>query len=256
MAIHSLVPLHAVQNVEREVWSATLEGTYEECVDASKDYAVGNVVDIEQDDEYQTPIIYTALQVSRKEGLLGELTYSYSILRKHELWSLDMTEVTKDILTWLVTPKGGMTQAEAAVAIAQIRQWQAYKDAGAYMEWENFQYNDDGATLEGAAKTVAEKMMKGVESYTIFLPVITRTTQWSTTPPMGKIGFIDSPEPRDGWKVIGGTPDWASKSSEWLKTAERSSSNGDGTYTFVEQWTGYDQIDGDLYPSDTTSAED
>ena len=253
MAIHSIVPLHVTQTAEREVWSEVLEGTFDECMDAAPSYNVGTTVDDPAliDSIYQPPIIYTALNLTRKEGMLAELSYSYSVLLKREAWSLDMAEISKDIRTWLTTPAGGMTQSEAAVALAHIAAWEAFKDNGDLDRWMSFIYDDDGrgniSYLTGNALVLAQKIMKGIQSYSIYAPVITRTTMWSTTPPSGHAGMIETPAPRAGWSVIGGVPNWTGLATEWLKTAERSTSNGDGTYTFIEQWTGADQIDGDLY---------
>lgn len=89
--------------------------------------------------------------------------------------------------------------------------------------------------------------MKGVANYSIYAPVITKTTQWDSPPPLENYGKVETPTVRSGWSVIGGTPEWAGKANCWVKTACRSTPNGDGTYSLIEQWTGMDEVDGDLY---------
>lgn len=71
---------------------------------------------------------------------------------------------------------------------------------------------------------------------------------------VGEVGVIEVPTVRAGWEVIGASDiaAWVSLANKWLKTASRSSPNQDGTYSFVEQWTGADEIDGDLYEDTTT----
>ena len=261
--LHNLVPLNATQTAEREVWSEVLEGTYEECLEAAAQYKVGTPYpmptgsggdDIWNGQHYQPTIINTGLNLSRKAGGLAELSHSYMSVLKREMWSLDMAEISKDIRTWLVLQMG---EVAAAPELAKIAQWQAAKDAGDYGAWAAFQYYDDQGVvhdLEGDTLTLAQKMIKGVDSYTIYAPVLTRTTLWATLPDgVGNVGVKEVPTVREGWEVIGvvnnDMTEWTSLADDWVKTASRSSPNQDGTYTLVEQWTGMDEADPDLYPS-------
>ena len=254
MAIHAIVPLHCTQTSEKEVWSEVLEGTFDECCAAAVNYKVGTPYTAPEGSgigeiwsDYQSPPLNTALSVSRKEGGLGELSHSYTALLKREMWTLDMAEVGKDIRTWLALQMG---DAAAAPELAKIANWQAFKDAGDYERWQNFEYDDSGNVLTGDTLVLAQKMMKGVDSYTIYAPVLTRTTLWASMPTdAGVVGVIDTPSVRDGWEIIGANSlaAWTGLATAWLRTASRSSPNNDGTYSLVEQWTGADEIDGDLY---------
>lgn len=259
MAIHLIVPLQATQTAEREVWTEVWEGTTDECIDMAKNFKVGTPFPLPPGgdydpmwNEYQEPVINTGMTLTRKPGNLAELSHSYMSVLKREMWSLDMAEITKDIRTWLVLKMG---EVAAAPELAKIAQWQAQKDAGDYGAWSSFQYYDSAGVvhdLEGDTKTLAEKMIKGVDSYTIYAPVLTRSTLWATMPDMvGEVGVIETPAVRDGWEVIGAEDltAWTSLTNMWLKTASRSSPNQDGTYSLIEQWTGADDIDGDLYPN-------
>ena len=262
MAVHAIVPLHATQTAEREIWTEVLEGTFDELMVEAAKYKVGTPLDVSSEDfdggeiwsEYQGNCINCALSLSRKEGLLGELTHSFMYVLKREMWTLDMAEITKDIRTWLALKMGTV---EAAPELAKIALWQATKDNGDYTTWANFKYYDgSGAvqSLAGDTKKLAEKMIKGVDSYTIYAPVLTRSTTWATMPDsVGTVGVIETPAVREGWEIVGGNiTEWVGLANAWLKTASRSNPNSDGTYNLIEQWTGADKIDGDLYPTATT----
>lgn len=258
MAVHAIVPLHATQTAEREVWTEVLEGTFDELMVEAAKYKVGTPLDVSAEDfdggeiwsEYQGTCINSALALSRKEGLLGELTHSFMYVLKREMWTLDMAEISKDIRTWLAL-QSGQTAQTTAQELMKIAQWQAFKDAGDYDSWAHFQYDTSGNTLTGDTLKLAQKMMKGVDTYTIYAPVLTRTTTWATMPDgVGNVGVIETPSVREGWEIVGGNlTAWVGLANMWLKTASRSSPNNDGTYTLVEQWTGADEIDGDLYPT-------
>ena len=259
-APHLTVPLHSTIAPERETWSGVIEGDFTELQSEAAAYKVGDIYEGVLDapvygpicDDVQPNATITQFNLQRKDGMLGELSFAYTFLRKAELWSCDMAEISKDIKTWLTTEQGGFTDADAAVELAKIAQWEAFKDNGDFVRWQNFQYDDNGNVLTGTPLVLAKKIVKGIQSYSIFAPVITKTTLWNVPPPMENYGKRDTPSVRSGWFVIGGEPSWASKASAWLKTGCKSSPNSDGTYTLFEQWTGADEIDGDLYPSATS----
>ena len=254
MAIHYIVPLHATQSAEREIWNEVWEGTQEECLAKASEFKVGTPivlptgVDAESVwQDYQNPAINTGMTFQRKAGGLAELSHTYMYVLKREMWSLDMAEISKDIRTWLVLQLG---EVAAAPELAKIAQWQALKDNGDFEAWAAFQYDLQGHTLADDTLTLAQKMIKGVDSYTIYAPVLTRTTLWSHMPDsVGEVGVIETPAVRDGWEIIGAQSldAWTGLANMWLKTASRSTPNQDGTYSLIEQWTGADEIDGDLY---------
>jgi hypothetical protein len=96
------------------------------------------------------------------------------------------------------------------------------------------------ATVEdvtGEALTkVLPKIRKGVESYLVFAPVVTKTSVSGDRPDVGKdIGKRCAPDVEpDG--------DW-----DWLKTGDRAVQQQDGSWQRVEVWTGADEWDQDLY---------
>lgn len=107
-------------------------------------------------------------------------------------------------------------------------------------------YSAGGEEQEGTLGTEAQKaarlILRGIESYLVFHPVVTITTKHDSRPVQyaSGIGRIGNPT-RSGYP--GGY--------EYLKTADRLSEQTDGTWTRVEQWTGAKAADGgwehDLY---------
>ena len=92
----------------------------------------------------------------------------------------------------------------------------------------------EAVTLEGIVKKFAIKILRGVESYIVFAPVVSKTSVYSGRPETGAIGMIEDPYYCD--------PDF-----EYLKTGDHSVQNTDKTWTRTEKWTGADSWDHDLY---------
>ena len=89
--------------------------------------------------------------------------------------------------------------------------------------------------LQGEAKKIAALMLRGVESWLDFAPVITRTSTYGSRPDPENIGRIGSP------------PVSVPGSWEYLKTCDKARQTGKGTWERVEQWTGAEKWERDLY---------
>lgn len=248
---------------DREVWSYVFEGFWDELIRQFGSLRVGDIASIPDNDHsvsdsgYQPYEICGHVSFARKRGGLGECRIQYIILYKREVWNIDFAEVSKDIKVWLVeqgttVEKNGSTVVAAWVyeGLTQIAQWENQKDINNYTAWSKFLY-DGKKPLTGLTLKLAQKMMKGVTNYPIYTPCITRTTVHALNPIVGVIGCRNRPKSEDGWEGFGGfTPDdWTELATVWLKTAEKSNMNSDGTFTLVEQWIGADELDPDLYPS-------
>ena len=99
--------------------------------------------------------------------------------------------------------------------------------------------DDDWVTMDDEAIKVAQKIMKGIEAWLAFYPVVTRTSTYKARPSPANAGKIQTPP-----VTVSGT--WV-----WLKTADRVVQNAKRQYQRIEQWTASDKWDTDLYEAAT-----
>lgn len=249
---------------DREVWTYVYEGFWDSLITTFGHLRVGDTASIPDGDGsvsgsgYQPYTICGSTSFMRKRGGLGEVRIQYIVLYTREIWNIDFAEVSKDIKVWLVD-KGSVANADGSVTVQQwvydglteIAQWENQKEISNYSAWAAFKY--DGKKSFSCEETLllAKKMMKGITNFPIYTPSITRTTIHAQNPVMGNIGCVNRPTGESGWSGFGGfKPDtWINYANVWLKTAERSNMNSDGTFTLVEQWIGADELDPDLYPT-------
>jgi hypothetical protein len=85
------------------------------------------------------------------------------------------------------------------------------------------------------AKDLASKILRGVESYVVFYPVVRRTTPIGKAPSSASPGKIENPPPEI--RISG---------YQFLKTADRFIRKGTH-WSEVEEWTGAEFIDPDFY---------
>lgn len=98
-------------------------------------------------------------------------------------------------------------------------------------------FEQSGGTydLSADAQRYAKLILKGVESYLVFSPVVSRTSTYKTRPNPENCSKIETPP-------ISIPGDW-----EYLKTADRIVQQTDGKYVRTEQWTGADEWERELY---------
>jgi hypothetical protein len=97
------------------------------------------------------------------------------------------------------------------------------------------------ATVTGHCRTVAKLILKGVESYIVPAPVITRTRTYRRRKTFGGIGFLEVPQV-------------APTGYKFLKTGDNWKQNdGEKTWTRREEWTGGDSIEESLYAEGTST---
>jgi hypothetical protein len=104
--------------------------------------------------------------------------------------------------------------------------------------------NEAIVTLSAAESIAAMKIIKGGEGYNVYAPIIRKTTTFSKQPTPGNAGFIVASVPVDV-----DIPD----GYEWLKTACRDTQNQDKSWQRSEEYTGADEWDPDLYPSEESA---
>lgn len=161
-------------------------------------------------------------------------TYTDNDGDREIVYEVEMAQLEKPILS----------HPDFAPYVDQIELWRAsdpvtraalkYKDA-----------SGDVVDLNGAALDAAQLILKGVESYLVFAPVLRRTTRDPRRPRKAfsgigaRAGKIVTPPSRLTGMVAGA---WM-----WLKTADRAQQASGGGSERVEEWTGADEWDNKLY---------
>lgn len=105
--------------------------------------------------------------------------------------------------------------------------------------------NHDIQSLNGHAVDVAKLILKGVESYLVFAPVARKTTN-SEKPAVKAFGAVGAKCGRIGTPP-GKLASMVAGSWKWLKTADRAVETSGGGSQRIEEWTGADEWDEDLY---------
>lgn len=148
---------------------------------------------------------------------------STTVLR--ERWEIDMAQLEKPLLTH---PK--LVEDDAAKHLALwLDGAEELRRANKYLDESNVKQ-----ALNGEEIIWANKLRKGVETYLIFTPVVTRIREYEGRPETEGCGTLDTPSVSvDGY--------------EYLKTADRSVQNDKKHWTRTEQWTGSDAWDHDIY---------
>lgn len=128
----------------------------------------------------------------------------------------------------------------------QIEMWRgadpALRAAYKYKDAEDNEFE-----LAGSARKIAKLLMKGVENYLVFAPAV-RVTRRSNEQPkdtsefrqIGKDCGKRCKPPADSLSLVAGK--W-----DWLKTSDRCQEAAGGSFERVEEWTGADEWDKDLY---------
>lgn len=138
---------------------------------------------------------------------------------------VDMSQIERPLMT---SPK-----VESAGTPVEIEKWRNAELADRVA----YQYQEGGAAvpLNTEALKYAKMIMKGIETWLDFAPVVTRMSTYKTRPDPEDIGKIDSPP-----VTVPGT--W-----QYLKTADRIVQQADKKYCRTEQWTGAKEWSTDLY---------
>lgn len=136
---------------------------------------------------------------------------------------------------------------------AKIEQWRAETDIALKTATPRFKYKDKNDAVQELTDNetiAAKKILKATDSYNVYAPVIRKTSVFKNQPQSGSCGIVgppdvdaDIPDAGDGDVFL------------WLKTASRVIQQTDQNWQLIEEWTGADSIDLDLYKTATISAE-
>ena len=190
---------------------------------------------------------------TRQQGGLGTLQVTFSARDNIETWNLDFLEIQKPIINWHFGLENGPD-------IQQLRKWQRLETVdGAWDAYSNFltEVGDDTSKLTGDTLKLAEKIYKGVEYFSVYTPVLTRTSVVTDLAgiSLGGVGKIGAPTSSGSAAGDVDLSTLTGLAKEWLKTADRLQGATDGTFQRVEQWTGADKWDEDLYETENSGTE-
>lgn len=158
------------------------------------------------------------------------LELDYSLMEK----PIESHPMFKDIFV----PAGGDFSV-----LASIRAWEAENEPvikGQFMYLAQGGVSGTGPylTLSADAQVFAKKKLAGIESYYLQVPIVRKTSVLKRAVKTSKCGKRDTP------------PEFDDVQDVWLKTADKMIRTGSkGSWERVEEWTGFDQLDEDLYPS-------
>jgi len=195
--------------------------------------------------------VYTGATLTRREGNRGTLEIAARVLNGYSWWGFSFSEISKPVKTWLATK---ITNPDAlATELNKIDLWENQKSLGSagIANYLNFRY-DDTHSLTGDTLKLAQKMLQGVESYSVYTPVATcrRTQNHPFTDGLNSIGKYVTRLTSPTEQVPANEGQLAAIAGMrpfWLKTSDEITQNSDGTLSRTETWTGYDTIDADLY---------
>ena len=181
------------------------------------------------------------LQLVRTGGKRGRMAVTLSLWQDVEVWGLEMTEIQKPIKTWHADKEG-----EEKPDLNLLSNWESQAGKqGLESDYNAYKYK--GESLTGATLTLAQMIREeGISHYVVYTPIITCTVRCNEVPEgigkdIGKIGAPTSSEDNSPLSKL--TP----LAKQWLKTADRIQGAIDGTYTRIQQWTGADKWNPNLY---------
>jgi hypothetical protein len=161
---------------------------------------------------------------------------------KEEKYEVQWTELQKPLMTnpfWLPTMGGALTIADKIA----IKQWEDCPDAALKEDYKYYDDNNKGGTaktLSANAQKYAEKILNGVDSWVLYVPVARKTTLTIIQPNASKAGHKETPT---------GFGSALPEDYEWFKTADSSTRSGKhGKWERTEEWTAAEEWDSDLYP--------
>ena len=154
----------------------------------------------------------------------------------------DFAEVSKNILAWKADD---VDDPPDLSMIAKWRQLEA-DDPAAYAALEV-----DGTALAGNTAKLAAMILKGIDSYTVHVPIVTITSVTASTPqPVAlDVRLAEFPDHPYGWPDVNGedASDVVTDDFKWMCTAQRDTQNADGTHQWVIVYQAADEFEADLY---------
>jgi hypothetical protein len=255
LTVHREVVLGTSANREVDTWT----GPYDKLLEKAKAYELGKYeteCDL-PDGTSDTNAAGTGygyafvsdVRLTRENGNVGRLVVTYSQNRARAFVSVDFAEVQRPIRTWRADDD------KDAPDLAKIREWEAKKetDYTAYADFSEIPRRSN-------TRRLAEMIFKGIETYSVYVPVVTVTMTTFSFPhlyryPVGKA--YDDPEVPYGWDEVHGRniddvvanlskPD-SQDGYKWVLASSKCTPNANGTYQWVLQYQACDSVEEVLF---------
>lgn len=218
--------------------SVAFVGDYDELAATAASWQVGITTAANNTGFVGFPAGYvSAVELQALKGGRGRLIISTAEQDDVAVWGLEMAEIQKPIRTWKANAENKADRPDLAL----LANWESQAGKqGLESEYNAYKYN--GKVLEGNTLTLAKMIREeGIDHYAVYTPIITLTTRHNGLPSGvgSNIGKIETPaDAPEGLTSI---------ATEWLKTADRIQGSIDGVYTRIQQWTGADKWNTNLY---------
>ena len=249
--IHLTVSRQVSLETDRSTCVENWQGPYDKCLAKAAEHTPGKpdvCKDINDSWPNVTPrptVFCSSVNVRRSAAKIGICTIVYQSMYNLAVSGLEITVVEKPIRSWKANDD------DDAPDLGQIEQWEKQKEDN-YAAYADYKY-DGTNVMTGNTKKLAEMIFRGIESYSEYVPVITLTITYYNAPglpPHGEfLGKQVTPEVPDVCTdPLGNLGSYVMMKDHWVGTADRETGNNDGTFTRVLQWSGFDDVEDDLYP--------
>lgn len=201
--------------------------------------------------------------VRRVRGPVCQADFIVNQVRIAGIWGLDFAEISKPILAWYVPGTSPDDNDEKnRPNVAKIRAWMKLGEENpASPDYAG--YKVDGEKLKDATLKLAKMIYRGVESFSVYAPVVTWQCRLFDPPDVGiyPVGNrMDEIQAPHGIKEIGEkdflshinnlTSPWTGEKYVWVRSASKVATNPDATYTWTMQFLAVESADEDLYPKE------
>lgn len=194
----------------------------------------------------------TGVEITGGPGGTGRLTVGLAAVSNSAVtilptekgvdWQLDWTLVEKPLEQH---PDFAALFTESST-YAKIETWKKLSDYGYITEKAQFTVSNDldnptvWSPLTGDALKFCQKLAKGISAYQVQVPVV-RKIEFTVNGPglnaSSRCGMRQKP------------PKFDNLADAWLKTADSWAKNGQSRWEHRQEWSGFDSLDPDLYPT-------
>jgi hypothetical protein len=151
-------------------------------------------------------------------------------------YECEWTMIERDLRLHTRYATGG-ANALTAADLTQLKKWEGEDDEAKRAAFQFTKADGTSGTLSANAQHIAGKILRGQTSYIVPAPVARRTTYSYSVPSTSGCGQRGNPPAATGYP----------SGYEWIKTSDRRMRQGSGKWERIEEWTGADTVDADIY---------